>query len=312
MLDLTCTHCGAEYLGNERSKYCTDQCKWRSKAARRYAEKRDEILAARKARRAPNARQVRTCSKCSEKHYGLGYCVKHYSEHAASVRRVTVTCAACGANWEKSSRRAGMKLCWPCARKSSGKINATHAAKRREIAAQREEPVKVIITLPHVLICTHCREPFLSERQGKKYCTKRCSKEVQAINLGYRNRECRDCGTHLGYKSLKNLCASCQRSSLKLSRVHSKDARRARLKSCHYEPVNRIQIFERDKWICGLCDEFVDKSVSYPDPRSASLDHIVPLALGGDHTKENCQLAHLDCNIRKGAIVNRPNYVSVT
>jgi 5-methylcytosine-specific restriction endonuclease McrA len=35
----------------------------------------------------------------------------------------------------------------------------------------------------------------------------------------------------------------------------------------------------------------------------ASVDHIVPLSLGGPHTLDNAQLAHLRCNAIKG---NRP------
>jgi len=32
---------------------------------------------------------------------------------------------------------------------------------------------------------------------------------------------------------------------------------------------------------------------------SASLDHIFPLSLGGDHVRENVHAAHLRCNISK-------------
>lgn len=39
----------------------------------------------------------------------------------------------------------------------------------------------------------------------------------------------------------------------------------------------------------------------YPESLSASLDHRVPLAKGGKHSMANCQLAHLDCNVLKGA-----------
>lgn len=39
----------------------------------------------------------------------------------------------------------------------------------------------------------------------------------------------------------------------------------------------------------------------YPNPLSASLDHVVPLAWGGEHTAANVQLAHLKCNVAKGA-----------
>lgn len=34
---------------------------------------------------------------------------------------------------------------------------------------------------------------------------------------------------------------------------------------------------------------------------SASLDHVVPLSKGGDHTRSNSVVAHLICNIRKSS-----------
>lgn len=66
-----------------------------------------------------------------------------------------------------------------------------------------------------------------------------------------------------------------------------------------YGVVNRFEVFERDGWVCQLCGEPVDPDLKGPDPRCASLDHIVPLSWGGDHSMENCQLAHLSCNSSK-------------
>lgn len=67
------------------------------------------------------------------------------------------------------------------------------------------------------------------------------------------------------------------------------------------ESVDRMKVFDRDGWVCQLCGERVDPLLKGPDPLAASLDHIVPVSLGGDHTYANCQLAHLGCNAAKGA-----------
>ncbi len=40
---------------------------------------------------------------------------------------------------------------------------------------------------------------------------------------------------------------------------------------------------------------------AWPDPKSASIDHVVPWSRGGAHTRGNVQAACLDCNLRKGA-----------
>lgn len=51
---------------------------------------------------------------------------------------------------------------------------------------------------------------------------------------------------------------------------------------------------------CGLCGEGMDRETPYPDPLSKSIDHIVPLSLGGQHVLSNLQWTHLRCNVAKG------------
>ena len=65
------------------------------------------------------------------------------------------------------------------------------------------------------------------------------------------------------------------------------------------ETLVAADVFERDRWVCGICDERIDSAVSYPDPLSVSLDHIIPLSKGGGHVLANVQASHLVCNVRK-------------
>lgn len=74
---------------------------------------------------------------------------------------------------------------------------------------------------------------------------------------------------------------------------------RARKKGARRAEYNRIEIFERDGWKCQLCGERVDQRLAGPNPRSASIDHIVPLSRGGDDAPWNVQLAHYGCNSSK-------------
>lgn len=72
------------------------------------------------------------------------------------------------------------------------------------------------------------------------------------------------------------------------------------------ETVDRGKVYRRDGGICQLCQHPVDKSLKGPHPLSRSLDHVIPLSLGGGHTYANVQLAHLICNVRKGNDPARP------
>jgi 5-methylcytosine-specific restriction endonuclease McrA len=76
--------------------------------------------------------------------------------------------------------------------------------------------------------------------------------------------------------------------------------RRARRYGVEYQPIKPRDIFERDGWRCGLCGSKVARLRQSPDPLSATLDHIVPISLGGAHLPANVQCAHRRCNEAKG------------
>jgi len=66
------------------------------------------------------------------------------------------------------------------------------------------------------------------------------------------------------------------------------------------ENVRVERLAERDKNTCHLCGERVDLSIRFPDKQSPTVDHLVPIGLGGEHTYANTSLAHLGCNLAKG------------
>lgn len=85
------------------------------------------------------------------------------------------------------------------------------------------------------------------------------------------------------------------------TRSQSAHARRVRVANATIERFDPHEIYERDQWICQLCAQPVESDLEYPDPLYPSLDHIVPLAANGEHSRINTQLAHWICNVRKGA-----------
>lgn len=80
----------------------------------------------------------------------------------------------------------------------------------------------------------------------------------------------------------------------------AKHERRAR-ETALIERFDPIEVYERDDWMCQICGSEVESAVLYPDPFSASLDHVIALSRGGDHTRQNTVLAHLRCNLMKAA-----------
>jgi hypothetical protein len=86
----------------------------------------------------------------------------------------------------------------------------------------------------------------------------------------------------------------------KASTKRSVDRYRAQKAGVRFWPMSLAELVERDNGTCQLCGQVVRADAKFPHPMSPSVDHIVPLSLGGPHIAENLQLAHLVCNIRKG------------
>lgn len=57
--------------------------------------------------------------------------------------------------------------------------------------------------------------------------------------------------------------------------------------------VYRAVVWERDEGTCQLCGKPAD-------PEDWHLDHVIPLAKGGEHSYDNVAVSHPLCNLRKG------------
>jgi hypothetical protein len=89
-------------------------------------------------------------------------------------------------------------------------------------------------------------------------------------------------------------CSTCTKVYWRGNNEH-----RARRYGVDYEHIIHNHVFESDRWICQLCGV---RTIRKPGtPRSATIDHIIPLARGGPHTRDNVQTACARCNFTKGA-----------
>jgi 5-methylcytosine-specific restriction endonuclease McrA len=68
---------------------------------------------------------------------------------------------------------------------------------------------------------------------------------------------------------------------------------RARSYGVPYELVDRIAVWEQSGGVCCLCDEDIAEGEAW------TVDHLIPLALGGPHTLDNLAAVHRRCNARK-------------
>lgn len=69
------------------------------------------------------------------------------------------------------------------------------------------------------------------------------------------------------------------------------------------EDIRHVEIFERDGWMCWLCNKPIDRKLRCPSWWAATLDHVYPLNAFQDpaqwHTAANVRAAHALCNFKK-------------
>ena len=110
----------------------------------------------------------------------------------------------------------------------------------------------------------------------EKRC-KRCRQVKPAADF-YRNARKREL--------LQCYCIACTRALSRESSVR----RQARARGATVvEKFTRADVYERDGGRCHLCGEPVD-------PARWDIDHLVPIARGGQHTFDNVAVAHPSCN----------------
>lgn len=238
---------------------------------------------------------MRLCAEpgCDKKYLAKGYCQKHYRAHGLSPshgkpRERDADCIICGQHFSRVTTMQKVKTC-----SEECRIEAI-----RKASAERRQswPQCKVYVRP----CKECERLFVGRYSHSCYCSESCSKESHARLAGSRDRSCRDCGTAFPSFYLATYCEPCRAERARISRrdgsKNSKHTRRARIKAGRYEPVKASHVYERDEWTCGICQQPVDRTLTYPDPGSPSLDHVIPLARGGTHTYDNVQIAHLACN----------------
>jgi hypothetical protein len=161
--------------------------------------------------------------------------------------------------------------------------------------------------------CTWCLTDFQTQYQDKIYCTKLCAQRSRDLRKRIRNgtqrpihkRSCKGCGENFVTRRKEQVYCSTQCNRWMREQMKRETAR-IRGKSqwnAAQRPTWKARIYYGNKGICQLCFQPIDLTLDYPNPMSFSIDHIVPVSLGGTHKLKNLQSAHLLCNSKRG---NKP------
>lgn len=194
-------------------------------------------------------------------------------------------CRLCGAPITLPEGRRG-----PRRRYCGGRCRDRASYERRYVPVRRTTQMDV------ARVCAHCGNDYRAAHSGSKYCSKLCLGRANADRLERHDSVCVECHNSYSGTSRQTFCSrSCRRKfsrRIRIDRIRNKE---------NVQRFSPREIFERDDWVCHICGGACDPTVSWPTLLAATLDHLIPLSRGGQHTRDNVKCAHYSCNSRRGA-----------
>ncbi len=235
------------------------------------------------------------------------------SSHCAAIKNGIETrkyrkCLYCGKLfWIPNASKCRLRYCCDeCKQKA-----------HEERYSKKEKPVKQ----PKRKVCAWCGREF-EAFTNTSFCSKQCGYEANNKLQRERWREkykpkrliCKECGkefvTECGDTHSVFCCSACAKANEKRQErqtdrhkravARSKEIRKKQIKKNFVEDVAYEDIYERDNGVCQICGMPVPFEKGCDDNWDGTIDHIIPLSKGGEHSMENCQLAHRICNSLKG------------
>jgi hypothetical protein len=221
---------------------------------------------------------------CEDPARASGWCSRHYDRHRATGDPLTPS-----ANLRHRGQLCAIPDCGQPRRKRKW-CKYHYSAWRR-----RGDPASTFYHWsPRFDSCILCEAPTVPGK--RRYCSASChAAHLRAKSAGLTSPplavQCQVCGDSI---------ATHRRGGRTVQRANILSCKRCRQQRHKHGASVRMMI-KRDGAMCRICGGVIDVTFRAPHPMTPSIDHILPRARGGTNDPANLQLAHLYCNISKGA-----------
>lgn len=315
---MACQRCGSEWktLKGKDMVSCPECCKV-------------QRCKARKQGRLP-ASKTKACERCGQLFEAVGGNAIARSRHCGACladarlewRRVYQNGVAAGVRKVKPKHpQPTIQCCWcgketkdPNQSKYCGRECFFEARKAGRQAWNRTNQLESVWHRGGRWACAPSRKPVQEMRTNMQVFLRRIRNVCRWALPSF--RKCKVCQCD----SQSRFCSdACRQAHIEIATIRERQARRrykkvagkhfkqrAKRYGVAYERFPKSLVYERDNYICQLCNEPVRKTVQYRKSdgkihmKSPTIDHIVPMSKGGDHKPHNCQTACFECNSKKG------------
>jgi len=210
----------------------------------------------------PDCELIGSFRKMCSKHYARARIVKEYDEPWTA--------------WEVRQAERAAKLATPCRWPECGVTETKSRGlckdhyRQAGLVGDMEEPWKLWKPGGHCVVCGKWRDGAI---RNQRFCSAACN----ILDWKRRNPE----------------------RVRELGREHIR-RRRARILETQVDKFTDKDVRMAHGDICYLCNEKINFRLKFPNPKSPSLDHVIPLSRGGTHTLDNAAMVHYVCNQKKG------------
>lgn len=221
-----------------------------------------------------NISEALVAERVRRKTNGEQECLSGYS-NPVKYARLRVMCVSCGGTWENTyhSLTAQYRGCPICRakesaekerkRKAEAELKAERRRQRKELREAEAKQKRVERKIQHP--CPVCK----TMTTRRKYCSDVCRNKANNSTKEVRRR-----------KKIKDAMVN--------------------------NDITVMGLFKRDAGVCYLCggrcntEDYVMRGEAFiAGDWYPSIDHVVPLAKGGEHSWDNVKLAHRRCNSLK-------------
>lgn len=268
---LVCEFCCEPFKSNRKKRFCGKECQLSRRRICKGCEK------------------PFVCKRQGRSEFCTLECANRFNNQWAKGH-ICLWCARVFKIKTRSSRNDGKYCSRECA--------FEHWHELKAIRKVQSEGDRWLAGLWKICECSNCNKVFFSQQTKSHLCSRKCSISYYNPPVPLREMQCRQCGNVYQGKG-QPVCSSCVSLNRKAASKAAKIRRKYQLTSTQVEPIGYDEIFDRDGWLCQECGVSVSREFDVNDDRYPNLDHIIPLAKGGTHTKENVRCTCRKCNIEK-------------